>query len=687
MPETEYEKDVGVIVCDCEGTLRDRLDFEKLQNHLEQLPTVAQVSCCSRFCRQNECAETIKSTFKKQVKRLVVGACEPEIFDETLSEAMVDVSFNQGLLWCVNIREQCGWVASSAKEATDKAIEVLDAAVRRVKAASVVKSKKTGIKQNVLVLGGTMEAMQTAVALSQLGHRVILVHNGEKLGGLPAEIPQLYGYVASSSCDAETLVRKRIDELIEQVGNDKQIRVVTCTFFESIEGELGNFTVAVNSGESKRRFKAGALVLGTGTAAVWPGLAQFFGNGLDIPKRKHIAIVMDVLGGPNQDNKGRLRIREQDPATSAQVLSTAELLVKHFRAEVKLYCHNIRVATTGMENLYRRARGSGVVVVKYESPPVVSNNGPKNVVCVEDPLLGCEVSEEFDLVIMAGDFNNDKERLEAQDKYAANGDSNNELLKLIKGLRAGPDGTLQVDSIWFLPTRTNRKGIFTVGSAKGTDELRNSQADGLAAADEIHNLLKDKSIEIFDDAAVVDSEKCVLCLTCMRICPHGAVSIDVADSATSISAIACQRCGICMAQCPAGAIELPRYTQSQIQAEIGDQPQITVFVCENSAYPAATAVGVAGIEYNASVRLIRVPCAGKVSPKDVLTTLEKGAEKVMILGCHPESCQYLTGSNFAANWIKRIGNMLEKAGVDKSRVFFGGLSAVEPAKFVEYVNE
>ncbi|MFC1635339.1 FAD-dependent oxidoreductase, partial [Planctomycetota bacterium] len=376
MPETEYEKDVGVIVCDCGGTLRDRLDFEKLQNHLEQLPMVAQVNCCSRFCQQNECAETIKSTFKKRVRRLVVGACEPEIFDETLSEVMVDVSLNQGLQWCVNIREQCGWVASSTQEATDKAIEVLDAAVRRVKAASVVKSKKTSIKQNVLVLGGTVEAMQTAVALSRLGHRVILVYNGKKLGGLAAEIPQLYGYLASSSNDAEVMVRKRVDELIEQVRNDKQIRVETCTSFESIEGELGNFTVVVNSGESKRRLQAGALVLGTSTVAVWPGLAQLFGNGLDIPKRKRIAIVMDVAGGGNQDNKGRLGIREQGPAVSAQVLSTAELLVKHFRAEVKLYCHNIRVTASGMEDLYRRARKGGVVVVKYESPPVVSNNGP-----------------------------------------------------------------------------------------------------------------------------------------------------------------------------------------------------------------------------------------------------------------------------------------------------------------------
>jgi len=624
---------------------------------------------------------------QKQVKRLVVGACKQEIFDENLREVMVDIPFNQGLFWCVNIREHCGWVTSTPEAATDKAIEVLSAAVRRVKAAVTIKSKRTTIKQNVLVLGGTVEAMQTAVALSQLGHGVTLVHNGEKLGGLAAQMPQLYGYVASSSDDAETLVRERVDELIDQVRNDRQIRVEKCVSLESVEGELGNFTVVVNSVRNKRRLRAGALVLGMGAVAVWPELARLFGNGCNIPKRKRIAIVMDALGGNLRSSKGRLRIHEERMVVSAQVLSAAEWLAKHLRAEVKLYCHNIRVATAGLEDLYRRARGSGVVVVKYEAPPVVMNEGSKRIVCVEDPVIGYEVSEEFDLVIMAGESKDDKGRLGTSDIYAVNGNGYNELLKLITGLRAGPDGILQADNIWLSPAKTNRKGIFVVGSAKGTDELRNAQADGLAAANQIHHLLKDNSIEIDDDAAVVDGDKCVLCLTCMRICPHGAVSIDSANSTASISTVACQRCGICAAQCPAEAIELPRYTPSQICAEIGDRPQIAVFACENSAYPAATAVGVAGTEYKASVRLIRVPCAGKVGPKDVLTALERGAEKVMILGCHPESCQYLTGSSLAANRLRRISDMLEKAGFDQSRVFFGGLSAVEPAKFLEYVNE
>jgi len=655
-----HSGDVSVVLCDCGGTLRNRLDFGRLQKHLGQLPSVTMVELCSRFCQQDECAKTVKSLFQKekQTRRVVIGACDQEIFDKALREAMQNDTLNRGLLWCVNIREHCGWVTSTPEVATDKAGEVLTAAVRRVKRSFPVKSKKARVNQNVLVLGGGVAAMQTAVALSQLGHRITLVTKAESLGGLVAKTPQLYAYVASDSSDALSLVQGRVDELIGQVRNDKQIRVLNSVSLKSIEGQFGNFTVVVNSGGMERKVPVGALVLAVGSApsALAVQWAQLIRDDAEIPKR--IAIVMDILG-------------EQGRAVSAQVLSAAELLVKRFAAEVKLYCANVRVAATGLESLYRRARQAGAVVVKYESPPVISQRGTKKVVRVQELVIGVEASEEFDLVIMA-------------DTPPAKG--NNELLSLIEGLRGGPEGVLQVDNVWLLPTKTNREGIFVVGSARSNSELRDAQVDGLAAANQIHELLKDKQIEVFDDAAVVDTDKCVLCLTCMRICPHGAVSIDLENNATSISVAACQRCGICVAQCPAGAIELPQYTDEQIAAEVGDKPQITVFACENSAYPAATAVGINGSEYKASVQLIRVPCVGRVDLRQVLQALECGAEKVIILGCHLENCKYIAGSTRAAKRIERLANKIEKAGVDKKRVVFGQVSSVETGKFLEYVN-
>jgi len=646
--------DVGIVLCDCAGTLREQINFDPLIEHLSGLADVATVKLCSKFCQQKDCTKTIKSL--KQTERLVIGACDPEIFNNTLQEAIQGVNLNDGLLWSVNIREHCGWVARTPEVATNKAKEILSAAVRRVKMASAIKSKKTSVNQNVLVLGGSVAAMQTASTLSKLGHLVTLVECSEKLGAAVSETPELYGYVASDCSQTEALVQNQVDQLIRQVKSDKQIRVQTSSTLKSLGGEFGNFTALVTSNGTEQKLSAGAIVLAPGPVTKKSELAELVHNGQDIPKR--IAIVMDILG-------------EQSKRVSAQVLSAAELLAKRFGAEVKLFCHNIRVAAAGMEALYRRAREAGVVIVKYESPPIISDRDPKKVVSVEEPLIGYQVDEEFDLVVMADSPTADT----------------TELLSLIEGLRPGPAGDLQADSVWLLPTKTNREGIFVVGSAPDTDELRDPQTDGLATANEIHELLKNKQIEVLDDAAAVDGDKCILCLTCMRICPHAAISIDVDNKAASVSAVTCQRCGICAAECPTGAIQLPRYTDEQVAAELGDKPQITVFACENSAYPAATAAAINSSQWGQKAQLVRVPCAGKVDPRDVLRALECGAQKVMILGCHLENCQYLAGSTRAAKRLERLNNALEKAGVKKERVIFGQLASVEPHKFIEYLSE
>jgi len=83
---------------------------------------------------------------------------------------------------------------------------------------------------------------------------------------------------------------------------------------------------------------------------------------------------------------------------------------------------------------------------------------------------------------------------------------------------------------------------------------------------------------------------------------------------------------------------------------------------------------------------VRVPCAGKVDPKLVLAALEKGAQRVLVLGCHPQSCRYLDGSSRAERRVRRLGAMLEKAGFDRRRVQFHGIASVEAKRFAEVVG-
>ena len=527
---------------------------------------------------------------------------------------------------------------------------------------------KQKVMTNVVVAGGGVAGMQAASTLSKLGHRVVLVHSGQALGGMAARMPELYGYVGADPDEATAGVNATVEELVRGVGAGKNITVLSGATLTAVEGEIGGFAVTALTAAGEQEIRAGAVVLASGcgvAASSAPGEAAASGGVVGMaglvdlmrakqaPKR--IAIVMDLAS-------------EQGRAVSAQALSAAERLAKQHSVQVKLFCMNIRVAATGLEGLYRRARRAGVVVVKLDTQAIVCPSDAKPGVTYVDPVAGVQLTEEFDLVVTA-------------DAPAA---GNSAERPVVVGLRAGQHGARQYDNIWLLTGYTNRPGVFVAGKARGNSEYRDALTDGLSVAWEVHQALGDGRIDVPRDTAAVDADKCVLCLTCVRVCPHGAIGINDSKKAASVSPLSCKRCGICAAECPAKAIKLPGFTDEQTDAAVGKKPRVTVFACENSAIPAADAVGRKA--YGAEVQLVRVPCAGKVEPRSVLAALEKGAERVLILACHPESCKYLHGATRASRRVTRMSAMLEKAGVDKSRVFFGGLASVEPGRFLEYVS-
>ena len=139
--------------------------------------------------------------------------------------------------------------------------------------------------------------------------------------------------------------------------------------------------------------------------------------------------------------------------------------------------------------------------------------------------------------------------------------------------------------------------------------------------------------------------------------------------------------------CPAVAIQMPRFTDEQMRADIGAEPEMTVFACEHSAWPAATLAGVNRTAYSSTVRLIRVPCLGKVDARQVLQALERGAKNVTLLGCHRENCRYLVGADHGARRVARLRAMLAKAGIDGTRLRIGHLTEFESGRFLQFVKE
>jgi len=111
------------------------------------------------------------------------------------------------------------------------------------------------------------------------------------------------------------------------------------------------------------------------------------------------------------------------------------------------------------------------------------------------------------------------------------------------------------------------------------------------------------------------------------------------------------------------------------------------FLCNWCSYAGADLAGVSRLQYPPNIRVIRVPCSGRVNPLFILRALRQGADGVLVSGCHPGDCHYLSGNYFARRKFALLKNLLEYVGIEPGRVQFSWVSASEGGKFSQLVSE
>lgn len=116
------------------------------------------------------------------------------------------------------------------------------------------------------------------------------------------------------------------------------------------------------------------------------------------------------------------------------------------------------------------------------------------------------------------------------------------------------------------------------------------------------------------------------------------------------------------------------------------EPKVIAFVCNWCTYAGADLTGTSRIKYASNVRVIRVPCTGRIDFMLLLKAFAQGADAVIVSGCHPGDCHYTSGNYHARRrWIV-FRDLLEFVGVDVRRIHFAWVSAAEGAKWAELVN-
>ena len=117
------------------------------------------------------------------------------------------------------------------------------------------------------------------------------------------------------------------------------------------------------------------------------------------------------------------------------------------------------------------------------------------------------------------------------------------------------------------------------------------------------------------------------------------------------------------------------------------EPRIVGFLCNWCSYAGADLAGTSRLKVPANLRVVRVPCSGRINPLFIFKALEEGADGVMVSGCHPGDCHYISGNRYAKRKLAVIRRLLDWVGIEPERIHFTWLSASEGARYAVEVAE
>ncbi len=315
------------------------------------------------------------------------------------------------------------------------------------------------------------------------------------------------------------------------------------------------------------------------------------------------------------------------------------------------------------EQWYTAARLAGVEFLRGSPPRVELDGDHRPVVEVEDVAAGVKRLLQPDLVVLSTGF------VPAADTAR---------IASVLGTRLDEAGFLAVLDAKNRATETSAEGVFVCGSASGPKSLVECSTEAAATASHVHSYLTSAGRRRAA-APRVDESRCVGCDVCTGACPFGATSLVASPPGAQrpsglrteamlavIDEEVCRACGICAALCPELAIAHSLDDETLLGrvrtlVEGADNP-VLGFVCAECAGAAFTLGGLRRDRYPENVRLVELPCLGRVSALHLIEAARGGAIGIFLAGCAEDRCQYRRGDQSAAEQIAVAAELLGEAG-------------------------
>jgi heterodisulfide reductase subunit A len=228
---------IGVYVCHCGLNIAGTVDVEEVAKYAATLPWV-MVSRDYRYMCSDPGQNLIKKDIKElKLNRVVVASCSPRLHENTFRQACQDAGLNPYLYEHVNIREQCSWIHIDREIATEKAKDLVRAAVRRVRWHEPLEVKYAPVNPNVLIVGGGIAGIQAALDIADAEQKVYLVEREPSIGGHMIQLDRTFPTLDCSEC----ILTPKMTE----VGQHPYIELLAYSEVEEVSGSVGNFKVKV----------------------------------------------------------------------------------------------------------------------------------------------------------------------------------------------------------------------------------------------------------------------------------------------------------------------------------------------------------------------------------------------------------------------------------------------------------
>ncbi|MGO9862771.1 MAG: CoB--CoM heterodisulfide reductase iron-sulfur subunit A family protein [Terriglobales bacterium] len=241
----------GFYVCHCGTNIAGTVDVKALAEYAGRLPRVAVSRGYKYMCSDPGQALIEQDIANHKLNRVVVASCSPLLHEATFRRALGRAGLNPFLLQMVNIREHVSWVHLDKKAATEKAQDLVRAAVQRVALHKPLQKRRVDIKPSVLVVGGGIAGIHAALTLADAGKQVYLVEREPTIGGHMAMFDKTFPTLDCAAC---ILTPK-----MTAVGSHPNIKLWTYSEVVKVDGYVGNYKVQV---KHKPRYVIDDLCIG-----------------------------------------------------------------------------------------------------------------------------------------------------------------------------------------------------------------------------------------------------------------------------------------------------------------------------------------------------------------------------------------------------------------------------------------